>query len=207
MAETSGGVTTAARAWATTLEDVALRAGVSQTTASRVLNGSTRRVTPDLSARVRAAAEELHYQTNLHARGIARGRSDLIGLVVSADQTEGDRRLALSLAQHATIAGTMLTIAVAAEPMDAVRILRQFRGQHPCALFFLDRNALIGREAVDSELIALSRDGVRTTIFADDSHAASPALQEWIDVVPYDGTVVSAEDVALELRDQLRTPA
>jgi hypothetical protein len=32
----------------------------------------------------------------------------------------------------------------------------------------------------------------------------APALQEWMDAIPYDGTADAAEDVAAELREQLR---
>ena len=48
-----------------TLSDVAVRAGVSLATASRVLNGSAHRVVgPELRQRVTAAAAELGYVPN-----------------------------------------------------------------------------------------------------------------------------------------------
>ncbi|MCW2918453.1 MAG: transcriptional regulator, LacI family [Actinomycetia bacterium] len=65
-----------------TLEDVARHAGVSLATASRVLNGSTRRVGATLHERVERAAAELGYATNLPAQTLARGASNVIGLVV-----------------------------------------------------------------------------------------------------------------------------
>ncbi|WP_026256959.1 LacI family DNA-binding transcriptional regulator [Actinopolymorpha alba] len=65
-----------------TLGDVARRAGVSLATASRVLNGSTRRVNEDLRAVVVKAAEELGYTPNVHAQAVARGTSSTVGLVV-----------------------------------------------------------------------------------------------------------------------------
>jgi LacI family transcriptional regulator len=66
-----------------TLLDVAREAGVSLATASRALNGSSRRVRPDLHERVTEAAATLHYSPNTQAQAMARGRSDNIGLVVS----------------------------------------------------------------------------------------------------------------------------
>jgi LacI family transcriptional regulator len=65
-----------------TLEDVARQAGVSLATASRVLNGSTRTVGADLRARVERAAYELGYRANMAAQTLARGASNVIGLVV-----------------------------------------------------------------------------------------------------------------------------
>ncbi|WP_043613928.1 LacI family DNA-binding transcriptional regulator [Nonomuraea candida] len=65
-----------------TLEDVAKQAGVSLATASRVLNGSTRQVGAALRARVEQAADELGYRANIAAQTLARGASNVIGIVV-----------------------------------------------------------------------------------------------------------------------------
>ncbi|RSM88678.1 LacI family transcriptional regulator [Kibdelosporangium aridum] len=65
-----------------TLAEVAERAGVSLATASRVVNGSERVVGAGLRERVLAAAQELGYTANTFAQAIARGRSDVVGLVV-----------------------------------------------------------------------------------------------------------------------------
>ena len=51
-----------------TLQDVADRAGVSLTTASRVVNEGTRRVGPQLAQRVNRAVAELGYTANLQTR-------------------------------------------------------------------------------------------------------------------------------------------
>jgi LacI family transcriptional regulator, galactose operon repressor len=65
-----------------TLADVAARAGVSLATASRVVNGSERVVGTQFRQRVLAAAAELGYTANAFAQAVARGRSDVVGLVV-----------------------------------------------------------------------------------------------------------------------------
>ncbi|MFD5828624.1 LacI family DNA-binding transcriptional regulator [Lentzea sp. NPDC060358] len=65
-----------------TLAEVAKQAGVSLATASRVLNGSTRQVSEDLSDRVLRTAEELGYVPNASAQALARNSSSLVGLVV-----------------------------------------------------------------------------------------------------------------------------
>ncbi|ANN18327.1 LacI family transcriptional regulator [Amycolatopsis orientalis] len=66
-----------------TLADVAERAGVSLATASRVVNGSERVVGKRFRERVLAAAAELGYTANAFAQAVARGRSDVVGLVVA----------------------------------------------------------------------------------------------------------------------------
>ncbi|HTS98691.1 MAG TPA: LacI family DNA-binding transcriptional regulator [Streptosporangiaceae bacterium] len=65
-----------------TLQDVADRAGVSITTASRVVNDGSRRVGAPLARRVREAVAELGYTANLQARAVATGRSSMVGVVV-----------------------------------------------------------------------------------------------------------------------------
>ncbi len=67
---------------AVTLQDVAARAGVSQATASRVLNGSARVPGEGVADRVRAAARELGYTPNAQAQALARASTGLLGLVV-----------------------------------------------------------------------------------------------------------------------------
>src|SRR5215510_10034412 len=67
-----------------TLRDVAARAGVSLTTASFVLNDRADfKISPGTRARVQDAARTLEYRPHHLARGLSRGRSNLLGLVVA----------------------------------------------------------------------------------------------------------------------------
>jgi len=68
------------------VRDVALRAGVSTSTVSHVLNG-TRFVSAGLRERVRAAVEDLDYQPNAAAQSLTLKRSRTIGLIVSDIRT------------------------------------------------------------------------------------------------------------------------
>jgi LacI family transcriptional regulator len=63
------------------LKDVAIRAGTSIATASRVLN-NTGYIAEDTRARVLKAAEELSYQPNLRAKGLRHGSSRTIGVLI-----------------------------------------------------------------------------------------------------------------------------
>jgi LacI family transcriptional regulator len=74
--------TRAGTAGRVTLQDVADRAGVSLTTASRVLGEGPRRVGPAMTGRVNQAVAELGYTANLQARAVATGQSSTVGIVV-----------------------------------------------------------------------------------------------------------------------------
>lgn len=66
----------------TSLRDVARLAGVSPSTASRVVSGSTHPVSAEARARVLAAATQLGFEPNRLARALATARSQTIGALV-----------------------------------------------------------------------------------------------------------------------------
>ena len=66
----------------TSLADVARRAEVSVTTASRVLSGSRHPVAAATRARVLAVAAELDFEPNLLARGLVMQRTHIVGVLV-----------------------------------------------------------------------------------------------------------------------------
>lgn len=104
-------------------------------TASRVLNGSTRRVAESYRGLVEAAAERLGYTANLSAQATARGTSAIIALLVAdiADPYFGE--IASGVARAANAAGLIVTVAIT-ERDDAreVRLVRALRGQRPRGL-------------------------------------------------------------------------
>ncbi len=64
------------------IKDVAVKAGVSTATVSHVIN-ETKFVTDKTRRRVQRAIEELGYYPNAHARSLASGRTNIIGLLIS----------------------------------------------------------------------------------------------------------------------------
>lgn len=67
-----------------TLRDIARVAGVHYSTASRALSGDpTLRVSPLTAERVRRVAEQLGYRPHMGARGLRKGRTGIIGVVVA----------------------------------------------------------------------------------------------------------------------------
>ena len=69
-----------------TIEEVASAAGVSRSTVSRVVSGSTA-VSPEALAAVRAAIDELNYVPNRAARSLASRQTHAIALIVPEDTT------------------------------------------------------------------------------------------------------------------------
>jgi len=67
----------------TTMDDVARLAGVSTSTVSHVLNG-TRKVNAETRLRVEEAIEQTGYRRNVVARALAAGRTNTVGLSISA---------------------------------------------------------------------------------------------------------------------------
>ncbi|PPH88944.1 LacI family DNA-binding transcriptional regulator [Rathayibacter sp. AY1D3] len=67
-----------------TIQDVAVEAGVSRGTVSRVLNGG-RWVSPEAHARVEAAITRTGYRANPHARSLSRSRTDTVAFLLTED--------------------------------------------------------------------------------------------------------------------------
>ena len=94
---------------ASSLKDVARRAGVSVRTVSNVVNDAPY-VAPATRARVQAALDELDYRPNLAARTLRQGRSGLLGLVVPEIDSPYFGELAGLLADAAERRGATLVV-------------------------------------------------------------------------------------------------
>ncbi|GAA1973731.1 LacI family DNA-binding transcriptional regulator [Microbacterium pumilum] len=160
MSETT---TERARSSAPTLNDVAVTAGVSLATASRVLNGSTRKVAETYRERVEAAAAQLGYTANVSAQATARGTSAIIALLVAdiADPYFG--QIAAGVARGADEAGLIVTIAITErDPEREARLVRALRGQRPRGLILTaSRTTESSFPAAQAEFDALAATGGR----------------------------------------------
>jgi len=154
---------------AATLQDVAREAGVSLATASRVLNGSERKVAGPFRERVERAAEALGYTPNVSAQATARGHSPVIALLVAdiADPYFG--QIAAGVARGADEQGLVVTISITErDPERENRILRALRGQRPQGLILAASRADDAEGgSASAELEAFERYGGRVVAFGD----------------------------------------
>ena len=120
----------------TTLSDVARRAGVSLSTASRALNGSRDRVVrPDLAARALQAALELNYVPNAAAQTMARGHSMAVALIVNDIRDPYFSSIAAGVIKTASESGYIVTLSTISYDREAlVPLIHAMRQQRPEAL-------------------------------------------------------------------------
>lgn len=115
-----------------TLHDVAREAEVSLATASRVLNGSARKVNEAYRDRVMAAADALGYVANLSAQAVARGTSMTVALVVADPADPYFSSIAAGVLRRADEFGLIVTMSSTdRDPRREIAIIRALRGQRP----------------------------------------------------------------------------
>jgi LacI family transcriptional regulator len=181
-----------------TLDDVARRAGVSQPTASRVLNGSARRVNDEYRERVLAAADELGYTPNLSAQAVARGTSRTIALVISGISDPYFSAMAAAIMRQAERIGLRVSIAVTERSVAReLDLVRELRGQQPRAIIlagtgYVDPpsdSALVDElrryEATGGRVVLISRSDLPFEQVAFDNHQGAQRLGSQLAAIGY----------------------
>lgn len=111
-----------------TMKDVAKAAGVSIATVSATLSGASY-VSPELQARVNVAIAALGYERNSMASNLKRGRSSLVGLIVSDVTNPFFTELVDHVQRHAEQAGYSVLLGISdhrvARERDLLRLMRQ----------------------------------------------------------------------------------
>ncbi len=133
VADKSGnGVLSTARPKVPTARDVALLAGVSQSTVSRVLNDSeTRLISDSTSQRVRAAALQLGYSPHPLARALRGKRTHLIGLIVREIEDPFFARFISQLSSQARELGYQIVLGHAhSDPKQALQMTAVLETRH-----------------------------------------------------------------------------
>ena len=147
-----------------TLQDVADRAGVSITTASRVVNDGSRRVGAQLAERVHQAVTELGYTANLQARAVATGRSSMVGVVVHDIADPYFSSIAAGLIEVADARRLLVcmssTPAAEAAEREYVALMRAQRARAVILIGSRTGDAA-ARAALGEELAAFARQGGR----------------------------------------------
>lgn len=134
----------------TTLEEVALAAGVSRATASRALS-SDPRVSPDARRAVEQAAGRLGYVPNQAGRALATGRSEAVALVAPTTALFGDPffpRLIRGVGDVLSARDMQLILLAAQSTAEADRVDRYVAAGHADAVLLVSMpssHPLIGR--------------------------------------------------------------
>lgn len=150
-----------------TLEDVARHAGVSLATASRALNGSERKVRQELAERVMASAAILNYTPNAQAQAVARGRTDVIGLIVHDIADPYFSSIAAGVIEAADEAGLLVTLASTGRSAEReVQHVANLHAQRARAVIIVgSRDAQTSRKgALGRELAAFESGGGRAVL-------------------------------------------
>jgi LacI family transcriptional regulator len=145
-----------------TLQDVADRAGVSLTTASRVVNDGSRRVGAHLAQRVHQAVADLGYTANLQARAVATGRSSLVGVAVRDIADPYFSSIAAGLIDVADARGLLVCMSSTPASETAEReYVALMRAQRARAVILIGSRtgATAAREALRDEIAAFGRQG------------------------------------------------
>jgi LacI family transcriptional regulator len=152
---------------AATLEEVARAAGVSLATASRALNGSTRKVNAEFRERVLAAARTLNYSPNLAAQAVARGGTSVVALLVADISDPYFSTIASGVMQAAEERGLMVTIgSTERRPAREAALVRVLRGQRPRSVILVGSRwaETISDSELGDELAAFEQAGGRVTM-------------------------------------------
>ena len=174
-----------------TLQDVADRAGVSLTTASRVVNArvanargendGSRRVGKPLADRVHEAVADLGYTANLQARAVATGQSTMIGVALRDIADPYFSSIAAGLIEVATASGHLVCMSSTAASEDAEReYVALMRAQRARAVVLIGSRSddTAARDALCAELAAFTRSGGRAACVGQDLLGVDTVLPE-----------------------------
>ena len=154
-----------------TLQDVADRAGVSLTTASRVVSEGPRKVGQQLIDRVTLAVAELGYTANLQARAVATGQSSTIGVVVHDIADPYFSSIAAGLIEVAYSRQLLVCLSsTSAGEFREREYVALMRAQRARAVILIGSRSddVTAREGLRSEIDAFMRSGGRVVTVGQD---------------------------------------
>lgn len=173
-----------------TLREVAERAGVHVSTASRALDDSqTGRLSKSTIAKVRKAAEDLGYVRDLVATGLKRGRTHTVGVVVADLENPYNARLIRGVARTLEDHGMVSLVVETGEDRDRLeRLLTHFMERRVDAIItaasHLGDDEVIDRVVAGRVPVILAvrglRNGSYTMVVHDDRGGGALAAQHLI---------------------------
>jgi DNA-binding LacI/PurR family transcriptional regulator len=161
------------------IKDVALRAGVSTATVSHILNG-TRVTSQGTRDRVLAAIQELGYSQNQAARNLARGRSSLLGLLISDIRNPFFPEITAAF-QDQALAHSMdaLVLNTNYDPQRTLNSVRRLLGLQVPGVAVLTSQ-------IDPAIVDMLRDANAAAVYLDLGHVATNVCNL---VVDYQGGI------------------
>lgn len=184
-----------------TLEDLAMAAGVSRSTASRAINGGSR-VSPEAQAAVDAAVIALGYTPNRAARSLVTRRTSSIALVIN----EPDARVMIDPFFAAVITGVtealretdmQLVLLMSRAGGDPSRTVRYLRGGH------VDGAIVVSHHKADGWTEELAASGL-PTVFIGRPWNTGLGIH-YVDVDSFEGGRLAALHLAAAGRTRLGT--
>lgn len=197
---------------APTLTDVAAHAGVSLATASRALNGSARKVNPELQDRVLASARTLGYSANVQAQAVARGTSNVVALVVGDIADPYFASISSGVVRVADARGLIVTITATGPYSGPESMAKEeaaldaLRGQRPRAVVLAgSRVAGAGTRVGDPERVAVIGTGAPELRTVDvDNRGGAAALATQLLALGYeDFAVLAGPEELVTVRDRV----
>ena len=172
-----------------TLADVAVAAGVSPATASRALNGDGRGAGPRVRERVLAAARRLDYSADARAQAMARGTTNVVGLLVHDIADPYFAAIATGVMTAAERHGLLVIVfAATAGHAEEARHLATIRGQRGRAAILAGSPAgptdpALRREVEEfrrggGQVVSIGRRGVPMDTVLVDNRAAAGRLAQ-----------------------------
>ena len=136
-------------------------------TASRVLNGSERKVSDRYRELVVDAAARIGYSANVSAQAMARGASRTAALLISDIADPFFSSIAAGVAAAAERAGLLVTMAVTGrDPERELELVRTMRGLRPRVVILVGSRSIdeSGRESLVRELEGIESSGARVVL-------------------------------------------
>ena len=163
---------------ATTIRDVAERAGVSVSTVSHVLNGNDGHVSPAVRQRVLEVVESLKYRPNAIARSMVKRKTATIGLVFNEIENSLFVPVIDGVNEVLQPAGYHMVLASAPDVQGEIEAIETLRAQQVDGFIFM---ALSSRFVAD-HLVRLKEDHVPCVVinrYIDDDDIYQILLDDW----------------------------
>lgn len=171
-----------------TLKDVALKAGVSPSTVSRVISGNGR-VGEKCRKHVQAVIKEMNYRPNTHARALACNRVEMIGLITPNVSTPFNGNIAIGVEEAALVLDykTLITNTFRLHEAD-LKAINSFREQR-C------ENIILHSHSIDDDTIIQLADEIKGLVIVNRFIPQIANRCVWIDNV-YGGRIAAEHLIA-----------